>query len=175
MDLINYIIEQPVTINNEYTTAGPVIVQWFAGAALVTNPALDKIKINDRTFVLRAPPKEPPKKEGITKLKTVLGHARITKKDESYIAVKDFRPTPTDLELPFAFLQCVQYGDYENARGLLSFDITDTQLRDYFGEFEVLLNNYLDTPTTVSILPKGSNTAKNFSFEIKDSKITNIT
>jgi len=179
MHLIKYIIEHDgaVTINHEYTAEikknRPLVLEWFAGHDLVTQPTLDKIKINDTTFILREKSKEPEIKEGIAKLGTVLGHVRITNKKESYVAIKGITPTPTDTELPFAFLQCVALGDFENAAAMLSFEITDDQLREYFGEgFEVLINNYLDNG--VSILPKDSDEAKTFTFEIKHSKIANI-
>ena len=180
MHLIKYIIEHSgvVTINNEHTVdlQKPLLIEWFENNELLTSPTLQKIKINDATFILRTPPviARSASDEAIQSLHTVLGHVRITKKDESYVAIKNTPPTPTDIELPFAFLQCVALGDYENARAMLSFEISDEHLKNYFGDFEVLLNNYLDTPNTVSILPKGADTAKTFTFEIKDGKIINI-
>jgi hypothetical protein len=60
-------------------------------------------------------------------------------------------------------------------------------LKNYFGEFEILVNNYLGREDVFSILPikpprlseaplqRGElHTAKNFVFEIKDEKIANI-
>ena len=177
MKLVRYIIEynEKVAINNEYTTTGPLVVEWFAGNDLAVHPAGQTIKINENTFIIR--PKvgsqEKPK-EKIEKLGTVLGHVRVTNAKESYIAIKDKAPVPTDLELPFAFLQCVQYGDFENARAMLSFEITDAHLREYFGEYEVLINNYLGDPELVSILPAGADAARTFKFQIRNGKIINI-
>ena len=47
----------------------------------------------------------------------------------------------TDI-IPFLFLESVRRGDFERARRYLCFEITDQQLKEYFGEFEILLNNY---------------------------------
>ena len=189
MHLIKYIIEYDgtATINHEYTAEisknRPLVLEWFAGHAISVDFPHQTIKINDKTFIIRPRPtpekqENKERKEGIEKLHTVLGHARITNKKESYIALNsNFQLSTFNFqlhELPFAFLQCVQYGDLENARAMLSFDITDQSLRDYFGEFEVLLNNYLDEPNAVSVLPKDSDTAKTFRFQIEGGKISNI-
>ena len=79
----------------------------------------------------------------------------------------------TDM-VPFLFLENVRRGNFEQARKYLSFDISDENLKNYFGEFEILINNYLGQDNTFSILPLDSNTTKNFVFEIVDDKIANI-
>ena len=194
---------EKVTINNEYTVNveknRPLLLEWFADNEIIVHPAGQTIKIDESTFIVRsrAENKEnktetkinKDEKVTIQKLNTVLGHVKITKykKDvvtESYIAIQNqsnnnfqlstFNFQLSDIELPIAFLQCVQYGDFENARAMLSFDISDTHLRDYFGDFEVLINNYLDQPELVSILPAGSDTARTFRFQIQKGKISNI-
>ena len=80
----------------------------------------------------------------------------------------------TDI-LPFLFLESVRRGEYERARKYLTFQISDENLKQYFGEFELLVNNYLERDDVFSILPKDSNVAKNFKFEIADGKIVGVT
>jgi len=80
----------------------------------------------------------------------------------------------TDL-VPFIFLECVRRGEFDRARKFLSFEISDKQLKDYFGEFEILVNNYLERDDVFSILPKGADAAKSFLFEIVGGKIGNLT
>lgn len=183
MELIKYIIEYDgrVVINNELTVDiqknQPLVIEWFKNNEIITNPESDKIIINENTFILRPRRENAEKQEAprqtIEKLNTVLGHVRITTEKESYIALKE-KNNPTTTELPFAFLQCVQYGDFENARAMLAFDISDSQLKDYFGEFTVLINNYLSDESLFSILPVNTTTARTFTFQIKDNKIINI-
>ena len=193
MELIKYIIEYngKVTINNEYMAEikkdKPLVLEWPRGNEIIIDPTPHRvIKINEDAFIVQGKQDER-KKEikkdktymvEIEKLGTVLGHVRITKRKgeeivENYVATKEKREVST-VELPFAFLQCVQYGDYENAREMLAFDISDEQLKEYFGEFEVLINNYLNEEGVVSVLPVGSNIAKTFNFQIENKKIINI-
>ena len=80
----------------------------------------------------------------------------------------------TDL-VPFLFLESVRRGDCDRARKYLGFHISDANLKNYFGEFEILVNNYLNSPDVFSILPKNTAAAKNFVFQIIDGKIANIT
>jgi len=79
----------------------------------------------------------------------------------------------TDM-VPFLFLESVRRGDLERARKYLSFHISDQNLREYFGEFEILVNNYLGREDVFSILPKNGEASKNFVFEIRNEKIANI-
>jgi len=79
----------------------------------------------------------------------------------------------TDI-VPFMFLDCVRRGEFERARKYLGFNISDKNLKSYFGEFEILVNNYLERDDVFSVLPKGTETAKNFIFEMVEGKITNI-
>jgi hypothetical protein len=94
--------------------------------------------------------------------------------DEVFILRKEIpKKGKTDM-VPFLFLESVRRGDFERARKYLGFDISDENLKNYFGEFEILANNYLGREDVFSILPKNSTTAKNFVFEIVDDKIANI-
>lgn len=79
----------------------------------------------------------------------------------------------TDL-VPFLFLESVRRGELERARKHLGFDISDQNLKEYFGEFEILVNNYLGEDNVFSVLPKNTKAAKNFVFQIVDGKIANI-
>ena len=72
------------------------------------------------------------------------------------------------------FLESVRRADYDRARRYLTFEISDKQLREYFGEFEILVNNYLGREDVFSILPKGAEAAKNFLFEVEGGRIRNI-
>ena len=79
----------------------------------------------------------------------------------------------TDI-VPFLFLESVRRGDFDRARTYLSFHISDENLKNYFGEFEILVNNYLGREDVFSILPKEAMATKNFVFEIVNEKIANI-
>ena len=92
----------------------------------------------------------------------------------------------TDI-VPFLFLESVRRGDFERARRYLSFEISDENLKEYFGEFELLVNNYLGREDVFSILQlprhasgvpplrtEGELIAKSFVFEIVGGKIANI-
>ena len=79
----------------------------------------------------------------------------------------------TDI-VPFLFLESVRRGDFDRARKYLTFHISDENLKNYFGEYEILVNNYLGRDDVFSVLPKNGDTVKNFVFEIKDEKIANI-
>ena len=94
----------------------------------------------------------------------------------------------TDI-VPFMFLENVRRGEFDRARKYLNFEISDQNLKQYFGEFEILVNNYLEREDVFSILPllprhapgapplraEGEYlTAKNFVFEVSEGKIGNI-
>jgi hypothetical protein len=102
------------------------------------------------------------------------GFQKIKITDKLFILRKGTRKKGKTDIVPFMFLECVRRGDFERARKFLSFEIGDKQLKDYFGEFEILVNNYLERDDVFSILQKGSETAKSFVFEIVDGKIKNI-
>jgi len=94
--------------------------------------------------------------------------------DKVFILRKEIpKKGKTDL-VPFLFLESVRRGDLERARKYLSFDISDENLKNYFGEFEILVNNYLGRDDVFSVLPKEAVATKNFIFEIRDEKIANI-
>ena len=193
MELVKYVIEYNgrVIINNEFVAeveiGNPLVLEWPKGNALVVDPKPYRvIKISDSVFVMQGKKEEKEKEvlkdKGnaveVEKLETVLGHVRITKRKgeevvESYVAIRERREVGV-VELPFAFLQCVQYGDYQNARGMLAFEISDGQMKEYFGEFEVFVNNYLGEDNLVSILPKGSEEAKTYNFVVDGGSIVNI-
>lgn len=80
-------------------------------------------------------------------------------------------PRPGD-SLPLTLLQHIKNKNFEQARGMLSFPITEVQLAKYFGEFEVLRNNYLGDVNTVSIIQGGK--VKNLSFTVEGRLIGNI-
>jgi len=79
----------------------------------------------------------------------------------------------TDI-VPFLFLESVRRGGFDRARTYLNFHINDENLKNYFGEFEILVNNYLGRDDVFSVLPKNGTTTKNFVFEIVNEKIANI-
>jgi hypothetical protein len=141
----------------------------------------------------------------VEKLNTILGHVRVTKFDvregaiterETYVAADARRQSETYSQsaesassayraspnsLAFSFLQCVKYGDFENARAMLDFNTTDAHLKQYFGGFDILLNNYLGDPNTISIVPDAASVhrpvftvAKNITFQIENGHISNI-
>jgi hypothetical protein len=102
------------------------------------------------------------------------GFQKIKVADNTIILRKgNIKKGKTDL-VPFLFLESLRRGDYDRARRYITFDITDDGLKQYFGEFEILINNYLEREDVFSILPKGSGITKNFVFEILDTKIANI-
>jgi hypothetical protein len=79
--------------------------------------------------------------------------------------------------LPFMFLQRVQLKEYDAARELLSFFISDRQIENFFGDFEIVLNNYLNDENMFSIIPRNENNfvrAKNLVFDISGGVIQNI-
>jgi hypothetical protein len=125
------------------------------------------------------------KLETIEELNTVLGHIRITE-FEIHDDTITYRKTvvaantaykATDIEVGFAFLQCVQHGDFTGASALLDFPVSPDHLRSYFGDFEILLNNYQNDPRIISIIPKNAKQfacADNVLFEVTNNKITNL-
>jgi len=72
----------------------------------------------------------------------------------------------------FMFLYHVKNIEYDIARTLLSFKISDQGLENFFGTFEILLNNYLNNPNKVTILQNG--VPKTLTFEIQNNVIQNI-
>ncbi|MCL2570292.1 MAG: hypothetical protein FWE16_03745 [Firmicutes bacterium] len=81
---------------------------------------------------------------------------------------KPFKHAPLQL----MFLQHILFDEYSKARKLLSFDISETSLRNYFGNFEILLNNYLGDQNIVTIIKE--NKPQNLRFEIQNNMIINI-
>jgi|GEM_PF-2952012 len=197
MELVKYVLEYDgrVTVNHEYSAdvkrASPLVLEWFRGFLPDFDPAPVKtIKIKRDLYIIQdrkkttEPEIQKVKNASIEKLSSVLGHVKITPDGaDPYIAIGTAE-APTLTELPFAFLQCVSFGDFENALAMLDFAIGADQFREYckteFGiDFEVLINNYLessgtDTEQIVSILPKDSVTAKSFNFKLEKNKISNI-
>ena len=74
--------------------------------------------------------------------------------------------------IPFIFLQHLKNGDFSLAKKMLGFKISDNQIKNYFGKFEMLLNNYLDDESLVSIRTKDG--VRNLRFHIKGDIIENI-
>jgi len=74
--------------------------------------------------------------------------------------------------LPFIFLQCLKNKEFDKARKMLAFNIDEQGLRGYFGEFDILLNNYLGDENIFSIVQGG--VVKNLRFEVKDGLIHNV-
>jgi len=77
-----------------------------------------------------------------------------------------------EIPLPFKFLQYLQNQEYDKASKLLSFETSDHALREYFGNFDILLNNYLQDANILSIIQNG--VVKNLKFSIQDGKIQNV-
>ena len=81
--------------------------------------------------------------------------------------------------LPFRFLQHIQNKEYEQAATLISFSTNPRALEKYFGEFEIILNNFLDDTSVLSVIPKPKSSgnhhkARNFRFTLEDGVIANI-
>jgi len=158
MNLIKYVIEYDgeVLINKEYIAREfPLCIEWFAGNELVLEP--QRYNIGDSENVVA--------RGDFQKIK-------IT--DEVFILRKGVQKKGKTDMVAFLFLESVRRGDFERARKYLSFEISDENLKNYFGEFEILVNNYLGREDVFSVLPKDSSTTKNFVFEIRDEKIANI-
>jgi len=102
------------------------------------------------------------------------GFQKIKITENLFILRKGIQKKGKTTIIPFLFLECVRRGDFIRARKYLSFDISDAQLREFFGEFELLINNYLEREDVFSILPKGAGEVKSFVFEIIDEKIANL-
>ena len=86
--------------------------------------------------------------------------------------VEQHQKTWTDAPIPLLFLNHLKNKNLADAKKLLSFDITDKALSEYFGEFDILLNNYLNIPNVFSIIQ--GDKVKNLTFTIEDNKISNI-
>ena len=78
----------------------------------------------------------------------------------------------TDSPIPFQFLQHLKNNDLESAEKLLAFKISPEKLATYFGKFDIILNNYLNNPSLVSI--KINNQVKTLHFTIQNNLIQNI-
>ena len=78
---------------------------------------------------------------------------------------------PTD-SVPTAFLKRVKNKDFDSAKKFLSFDIHDSHLEKYFGEFELLQENYLHNPNIVTIIQGGK--ARNITFTLNGNLISNL-
>jgi len=102
------------------------------------------------------------------------GFQKIKVADDTFILRKGIQKKGKTDIVSFLFLESVRRGDFDRARTYLNFHISDENLKNYFGEFEILVNNYLGREDVFSVLPKNSEVAKNFVFEIKDEKIANI-
>lgn len=102
------------------------------------------------------------------------GFQKVKITEKVYILRKGIQKKGQTDIVPFLFLESVRRGDYNRARKYLSFHISDQTLKEYFGLFEILVNNYLGREDVFSVLPKDSDTAKNFVFEISQGKIANI-
>ncbi|MCL2850800.1 MAG: hypothetical protein FWE01_00345 [Firmicutes bacterium] len=74
--------------------------------------------------------------------------------------------------LPFRFLQHLKNKDLLEAQKLLAFKINLEKLESYFGNFEIILNNYLNQENLVTVKTNGE--IKTLHFEIKDNLIQNI-
>ena len=79
-----------------------------------------------------------------------------------------------DAPLPLRFLAFLQSGQLERAKQLLDFDVENDVLQRWFGQFEIVRENFLGCPRTFSIVNKGSRECRNLVFQIKDGKISNI-
>lgn len=157
MELVKYIIEcdVPLLINKEHVADSfPLCLEWFKGQDLILEQRHDAFA------------------NGII---TQVNFQKIKITDKVYILRKGISRKGKTKIVPFLFLESVRRGDYERARQVLSFHISDHKLKEYFGDFEILVNNYLGHENIFSILPKDSDIAKNFVFEIIDGKIANIT
>lgn len=123
----------------------------------------------------------------VKELGTLMGHVRITKFKasagkislaETFIATSAKAIVVPPHKLPLAFLQCVGLRDFNNARSLLSFEISDKHLATYFGDdFEILPNNYLKQGNIISVAPRqkdGFITARNITFQCDGEKIVNV-
>ena len=92
----------------------------------------------------------------------------------SNVQVEVHQHIVTHAPLQFLFLYAVKNGEWDKAKGYLAFNINQEQLKKYFGDFDIILNNYLGNAGVVSLLPKGETKTKNYKFEITNGRIANI-
>ena len=147
-------MDVPFVLNNEVVVREPVQVSWWKGMDLVVDPIAtdgNKFLVNlvDDMFAIEITP--------------TLFMVRRQK------PVKFENPS-----LPIKFLSLIQDGEVAKARKLLGFEIGEEALRKWFGDFEILPNNYLGQSDVFSIVPKGERVARNLKFEVSDALITNI-
>ncbi|MCL2586693.1 MAG: hypothetical protein FWE31_00450 [Firmicutes bacterium] len=146
-------MDSPFVLNNEVIVREcPVEVDWWRGQPMVVDLLTERFLLD---------------------LETDPYSIQISEKLFLVRKKLDLQVSP-DSPLPFYFLSLVQQGQMAKARDLLSFDITESALREFFGEFEIILNNYLEDEKVFSILPNGERVAKNFRFDVEGIKITNI-
>ena len=144
-------MDAPFILNNEMVIKEPVEVLWWVGVDMVVDLLYEKFLINlvDDEFSIEITP-------------------------DLFLVRKQKVTNIENPSIPILFLSRAQKGEFESARELLSFDITDVGIRDWLGEFEVIVDNHLNNPFIYSILPKGSRKTRNLTFEVTDKKITNI-
>lgn len=144
-------MDVPFVLNNEMVVREPVEVSWWKGMDLLVDLLNERFLVNliDDKFAIEITP--------------TLFMVRRQK------PVKFENPS-----LPIRFLSLIQDGEVAKARKLLGFEIGEDALRKWFGEFEILPNNYLGQSDVFSIVPKGKRIARNLKFEVSDALITNI-
>jgi len=79
--------------------------------------------------------------------------------------------------IQFRFLQLIQNKDFEQAASLLTFTTGPQALERYFGDFDIILNNYLDEQTIISVVQKTTSLykkARNHKFSMDGGLIGNI-
>lgn len=156
MDLVRVVfeIEPPFILNNELVIRdSPMALDWWQGQDLVVDILKERFLVNlvDDAYSIEINP-------------------------DLFLVRKKAVLSPTaKCPLQFYFLSLVQKGELEKARKLLGFEISVPALKKFFGEFDIILNNYLDCPKTFSILPKGERVARNLVFTIEGERIVDIT
>ncbi|MCL2846237.1 MAG: hypothetical protein FWE38_00940 [Firmicutes bacterium] len=167
--------EGQVVLNNEVLlTKSPAAIDWPRFSDILVNNEIwntaKMLKITDKIFLCRI--KRIPK-YGEMKMVTpniaTDGKRSVFIEDEKYYDLGViYREAPP----PIMFLQHVQFKEFESAKRMLGFDISDKLLTQFFGDFEILLNNYMDDKNVFSIVKKGQ--VQNLSFVIENGIIKNI-
>ena len=160
MDFVRLIFESEGTLvfNNELTVSdfpvafdlprGTEVLADSMGERQVVRAGIDGVEINPNLFVV--------------------GISSKTKGSRNVRVISQVTHGP----LPFMFLQHVRKKEYALAKKLLGFDISEKGLKDYFGDFELLLNNYLEDENLVSIIKGGQ--VQTLRFVVEAGTIVNL-
>lgn len=112
---------------------------------------------------------------------TITGYGKVfefdntTQKLNNYNVYKESKPhiVTTNELIPYAFLECLKYGDYNLAKHYLTDNLVSTEhLKKYFGMVrEIYYNGFSENEINYTIL---SDTYHNYTFSISDFKISEI-